>query len=96
MVKINLFLFCLFVIIFIPLVSAQDFNFQEDMQNNIREIPYEACEYYRGYYDMSADMGTLLIKLGLLFVCLEFIHSFSKFIFDYLMEKRIEKKTEVI
>lgn len=61
-------------------------------------IPQEACNFYRGYYEMSGDMGSLIIKLGLLFASLDIIHWFLKFLCEtYLFPKLnfLWKKTKV-
>lgn len=62
-------------------------NFTDDI-DYMECIPQSACSFYHGYYTMSADMGMLILKLGLLFFSLDIIHTVFKSFFDgYLVPK---------
>lgn len=45
-------------------------------------MPQSACSFYHGYYMMSADMGLLILKLGVMFLVLDILHIFLKNFFE--------------
>lgn len=67
---------------------------QDSVQDSTSLMIDDACGYYRGYYDMSGDMGSLIFKLGLLFFVLEVIHKFLSYGFDLLIVKFKKKDPE--
>lgn len=94
MKKKKLFIISFFYLFFfIPFLLAYDFP--ETYPQESISMPESACQFYYGYYTMSTDMGSLILKVVLIFAGFELFHKLITYLVEYGIQKFKNKKNKI-